>query len=393
MPVVRPRHGAAVLFVTLAGSCVIASAAQPSLHGLGFLPGNAISSATALSADGRTVVGYAANDGEFIDNSFRWTADTGMVRLVYPPDVKFAVPHGTSGDGSVVVGRGTDGVAVVAFRWTESGTRTLPMLNPADRYGEAFDISADGSVIVGISRDADYFDVAVRWDAAGVHALGTLAPPTADARTAIASDVTPNGSVIVGYSPSHNGRYEAFRWTAAGGMVGLGDLPGGEFLSRASGVSDDGSTVVGASAWATLSSAAFRWTADSGMVRLVGMDGASDTSGDGSVVVGSRTDVSGDTAMIWTAADGTRRLDDALRRAGVDTGGWRLRTAFAVSADGLTIAGDGINPAGQNEAYIAVLPEPAAPTAALLRAAAALNRTRNRGRRRVTVYRPGCSGR
>ena len=40
---------------------------------------------------------------------------------------------------------------------------------------------------------------------------------------------------------------EAFRWTTGGGMVGLGDLPGGNFYSDADGVSGDGSVVVGCS--------------------------------------------------------------------------------------------------------------------------------------------------
>lgn len=38
---------------------------------------------------------------------------------------------------------------------------------------------------------------------------------------------------------------EAFRWTSDGGMVGLGDLPGGRFDSFAIGVSADGSVIVG----------------------------------------------------------------------------------------------------------------------------------------------------
>src|SRR5262245_37489475 len=57
-----------------------------------------------------------------------------------------------------------------------------------------------------------------------------------------ANDVSADGSVIVGSSYSASG-LEAFRWTSGGGMVGLGDLPGGSFGSAASGVSADGSVV------------------------------------------------------------------------------------------------------------------------------------------------------
>ena len=46
-----------------------------------------------------------------------------------------------------------------------------------------------------------------------------------------------DGSVIVGYSQSDFGA-EAFRWTESEGMVGLGDLPGGEFYSQALGTAD-----------------------------------------------------------------------------------------------------------------------------------------------------------
>ena len=112
----------------------------------------------------------------------------------------------------------------------------------------------------------------------------------------IATDVTSDGSTIAGYSYSGNGFSEAFRWTAASGMVGLGDLPGGDFFSQANGVSADGSTVVGHSSSAAdagnYDEEAFRWTAAAGMVGLGDLPGgdfysdALDVSADGSTVVG-----------------------------------------------------------------------------------------------------------
>src|SRR3972149_3043660 len=47
--------------------------------------------------------------------------------------------------------------------------------------------------------------------------------------------VSADGSVVMGYGNSASGE-EAFRWTSGGGMVGLGDLPGGVFWREA----DDG---------------------------------------------------------------------------------------------------------------------------------------------------------
>ncbi|MCP9472622.1 MAG: hypothetical protein NNA30_07820, partial [Nitrospira sp.] len=48
--------------------------------------------------------------------------------------------------------------------------------------------------------------------------------------------VSADGAVVVGRSGSTLG-HQAFRWTKATGMVGIGDLPGGDFFSEAAGVS------------------------------------------------------------------------------------------------------------------------------------------------------------
>ena len=85
--------------------------------------------------------------------------------------------------------------------------------------------------------------------------------------------VSADDSVIVGYNSSPSG-HEAFRWTQAGGMVGLGDLPGGDFYSQGWGVSADGSVVVGRSnIVSSLGMEAFRWTEAEGMVGLGDLPG------------------------------------------------------------------------------------------------------------------------
>src|SRR5262249_18011671 len=124
-----------------------------------------------------------------------------------------------------------------------------------------------------------------------------------------------------GYGESAAGR-EASRWTADGGMVGLGRLPGGSSGNTAHGVSADGSVVVGDSG-----STAFRWDATFGML-----------SGRGILIT-----------------------------QGLDPTGWRLDQATGISADGRTIVGVGLNPAGQQEAWIArieavTVPEPSSLT-------------------------------
>jgi probable HAF family extracellular repeat protein len=150
-----------------------------------------------------------------------------------------------------------------------------------------------------------------------------------------ASAVSPDGTVVVGVSASASGT-EAFRWTAAGGMVGLGDLPGGSFSSGASGVSADGAVVVGTGS-SISGSEAFRWTVDGGMVGLGYLPGgssssAADVSADGSVVVGTGSSASGSEAFRWTADGGMAGLG-YLNPAYLDSG------AYGVSADGSVVVG------------------------------------------------------
>jgi probable HAF family extracellular repeat protein len=153
---------------------------------------------------------------------------------------------------------------------------------------------------------------------------------------------------------------EAFRWTSAGGLVGLGDLPGGASRSEANAVSADGSVIVGYDTSAS-GIEAFRWTSAGGMVGLGDLPGgifdseALAVSADGSIVVG-RGDGSAE-PFIWDAVNGMRSLSTVLTDLGLDLSGWDLRTATGISADGSTIVGDGVYNEVE-QAWIAVIPEP-----------------------------------
>ncbi len=95
-------------------------------------------------------------------------------------------------------------------------------------------------------------------------------------------------------------------------MVGLGDLAGGDFGSRAYGVSADGSVVVGTGTSAETGASAF----------------------------------------IWDTTNGMRHLKTALTDYGLDLTGWILVEAWDVSDDGSTIVGEGTNPSGVPEAWM-----------------------------------------
>lgn len=340
---------------------------------LGDLPGGAFDSfATAVSADGSTVVGVSASAAD--TQAYRWTTDAGMVGLGnlgggFPP---LSYPFDVSADGSIVVGGSNSPKGSEAFRWTDASGMVGLGAFPGDERNSsgASGINADGSVIVGggsfFSGGTAYTE-AFRWTAAsGMVGLGDL--PGGNFGSS-AADVSADGSTIVGDSYSGNSFSEAFRWTAASGMVGLGDLPGGEFFSQARGVSADGSTVVGHSrvpVSGNYDHEAFRWTSASGMVGLGDLPGgdfysdAWDVSADGSTIVGESFSDSGREAVRWTNAGGIEPLWDLLLAHGVDPAAdaWtQLIRAWGVSANGNTIVGFGIRN-GNAESFLAIVPEP-----------------------------------
>lgn len=313
---------------------------------LGLLPGPGPivgSSARGLSPNGSIVVGSVFNGATLPTTNwqaFRWTNSGGLVGL---GNLAAGIPGGdttglsVSSDGSVVVGVSAGG----AFRWTAAGGMV------GLGAGTARDVSSDGSVVVGNSGGT-----AFRWTAGG--GLASLGDLAGGAVSSSANSVSADGTVVAGMGTSASGT-EAFRWTAAGGMVGLGDLPGGSFFSDARRIATDGS-IVGFSSSAA-GPEAFRWTSGSGMVGLgvVGVPFRRGISADGTVVVG---DFGGIMPMIWDPTHGTRDLQSVLAPlVGTALDGWELTFAYAISADGLWVAGEGNSPFSPNQAWLAYLPE------------------------------------
>lgn len=302
-----------------------------SFQGLGHLPGTLDTSAQAVSGDGSVVVGWSR------DEPFRWTAEGGMQGLGYLPDSDYGEAFSVSDDGTTVVGymSGRD----QAFRWTQAGG--MQALGGGER---ASDVSADGSVVVGYTRNDRFGNEPFRWTVSGgMQRLGYL--PGGGSETS-ASAVSADGSVVVGSGYSIFAEDDlAFRWTAEDGMQSLGDG-----TSWARDVSADGSVVVGTADGLGV----FRWTAETGMVGLApGVAHA--VSADGSVILGRNADG----PFIWDQQNGVRNLRDMLvNDYGLDLGDWDLREATDISADGLTIVGNGRNPSRYPEPWIATIPEP-----------------------------------
>jgi probable HAF family extracellular repeat protein len=174
---------------------------------LGGPPGTFVlfSGANDVSADGNVIIGSIATVLDPAGQAFRWTSETGVVRLA---ETGRSIGHGVSADGSVVVGGRDLGAGFQAFRWTaQTGMVGLGDLPGGRVLSTANDVSANGMVVVGSGETA--FD-------------GSLSTT------------------------------EAFFWTAGTGMVNLrsflvsqgADLAGWKLIS-AEGVSADGRTIVG----------------------------------------------------------------------------------------------------------------------------------------------------
>jgi probable HAF family extracellular repeat protein len=324
-----------------------------------------------------------------------------------PGGAELSRARAISSDGSVAVGLSTSGSGDEAFRWTRGQAAPLALgdLPGGAFFSEANGVSADGSVVFGFGTNSTGNTEAFRWTApGGMQGLGFL----------------PSGGYVSRvYGSSHDGLAacgenlfqptgappplpitQAFRWTAAGGMQGLGFLPGAGFHSTARSISADGSVVVGWTADSTFANRPFRWTQETGMVDISGgafSGTARGVSADGVWVVGSNsttgrafrwsqatgfTDlgvalgapssaaaavsadgrrvltVSGGRACLWRETTGTMEYLQLMLSIdyGIDMGNWNLTVAQGISADGTTMTGYGINPAGQTQAWVVVIP-------------------------------------
>ena len=314
------------------------------------------SDALDVSADGSTVVGATTKDGV---NYFavRWTADSGM-QITASGTLDWA--NAVSANGGLLVGPKhlENGANAILLNLTND-TTDLGHLPGAPSSVPA-DVSADGSVVVGGAFSAQSRE-AFRWTAAtGMVGLGQMpAAPFGSVARAVSAD----GSVIVGNAypdPPFSVRTIAFRWAADTGMLALHDLPAAGTRGEANGVSADGSVVVGALADGPGDWRGFRWTEQDGMLELPSIStggsiaGAEGVSGDGNVIVGIAYGGS-DTAFAWDSAHGSRSIRSLLDSQNVEVGNWDLQVARDASYDGLTIIGQGINPNGDAEGWIARL--------------------------------------
>jgi probable HAF family extracellular repeat protein len=319
---------------------------------------------SSISGDGSVVLGVMrdpAKDGESI--TFRWGMETGITVLNGASAV--------SADGRVVVGATRSEGYFSIFRWTQAGGMVhVGNLNLNGGYAYGLQTNSDGSVVVGGAYNGvNQEDRAFRWtQAEGMVGLGD----SQRVEFSWASGVSGDGKVIVGSFFDRNEGVRAFRWTESSGMVSLGS-PASNLRSLATGVSADGRVVAGyiVSAFGGTHQA-FRWTEIDGMVKLVGGiatnrdSRANGVSGDGNVVVGSvfRTVPHmfsvGDFVMEvdyrafrWTQQTGMQSVEDWLRANGVRVAADTTIDATATNADGSVVIGQKLDANGRSTAFIA----------------------------------------
>ncbi len=354
----------AAISTLFAASCLSAAAsAAPQFVALGDFDGGAVNSrATAVSNGGAVVVGTATTAAG--RTAFRWTAPQGLQALgPLGPGITESTANSVSDDGDVVTG---------------------------DRFGQA---SAQYSGFVWAATEPlevlpTYMDTSGEWNR---HLIGPV--------------VSPNGSLVAG-GTSSSSRFFVFERSSQ--PVSWGGVD----IGSASSVSDAGVVVAtGSNSFSVtgiyLPTGAipfnhyddypsfllhgalygkFRASADSAIVVGPAMDvnnpviwigGVSpqalsalpgytlDISADASVVVGAvrfpEDPLGSYEAVLWTTGAGMRTVASVLRDDyGIATAfaGWTNTVATAISSDGIAIAGYGTNPAGDTEAWLAIIPEP-----------------------------------
>jgi len=307
---------------------------------MGFTSGTSYSDPLAVSGDGSIVVGCVGGAG-IPCVPVVWTRGSGIQPLpvfIHPnPDSWVpSIARGISDDGDAIVGTCDPG-GVWVLRGAGPAT-TLPGDDPL--------ISGDGLVIASANR---------------LYPSGVLIP-------SLARDISHDGSVVIGSAGSTNPPPNGpFRWTPSGGIEYINGLPNGEAMKFARAVTAAGDAVVGQGR-EELGGGAVLWKTNGTAVQLGDLPGGGTSSNpygisaDGTIVVGASESSSGQEAFLWTNELGMVSLRDYLIDLGV-TGldGWHLTFARAISADGSTIVGVGIDPLGRDQGWIVTTPPPKCP--------------------------------
>ncbi|MEW8014952.1 MAG: hypothetical protein AB2807_09260 [Candidatus Sedimenticola endophacoides] len=263
------------------------------------------------------------------------------------------------------------------FVW-QIGANVLDVGGGGTRGGTMNGVTADGTTAYEANYDPSWTEYTVWEKSSGFHGLDlpsdyTRLPPAGFSYGFWGdpfgvSDIADDGVHLAGSIDFYATDFtEAFIDLAIGQRnVGVKTVirtnlyPGVNFPVQGPSInamSGDGTAVVGKD-----NSAAFRWSYGNNWEYLESYLGAGfssnayDVSEHGHVVVGSVGEAEGSEAFIWDAVNGMRSLQRVLTDIeGLDLTGWTLTSGTAISHDGRTIVGTGINPEGAQEPFWARL--------------------------------------
>src|SRR5579862_667495 len=210
--------------------------------------GNSWGSGYGVSGNGSIAVGLAwtctAAEG------FEWTAKTGNLSLGHPAGNHSSRASAISANGKTIVGFWEDPTGPRRpVRWI--GGKYDLFLGPST-IGEADAVSSDGTLIAGQSPDATGNGVAFFYsDKNGLLSLGTITHSPTD--QSFANGISDKGRVIGWSGDPFGAGTQAFVWTPSGGMKRLenvlnqlgANIPAGTTLTTALSISADGSTLAG----------------------------------------------------------------------------------------------------------------------------------------------------
>ena len=384
-----------LLAAALATSGGLASAqvcgGAPCFQGIGDLPGGAYySRASCLSGDGTRVGGASTTDlstpqpfqGTLAFEPALWDSAGGLVAI------------GELAGGLVsgeVLGLSLDGA--VAVGWSASGNCTVNLQLDAE-YAEGFHWSAgSGMVGMGDSSGGGFYSMARAVSDDGSQIAGVSTTDGAQGSNVFSSRASLGGSWAIDggqalyqslwWSMSRNGQWMVGRriqqwpvgptstilWSQSTGSQTILSVPNQVSSGFwANDVSDTG-VVVGTN-YTTSPHRAWRWTQSGGYEELADLPGgttecfANAVTQDASIIVGHSTTALGREAALWLNPCAVFRLHDVLVAAGVSMpSGWLLQECKDITVNGaeITICGNGLNPAGQPEGWVArfVAPWPA----------------------------------
>ena len=346
------------------------------------------SGVAGLSHNGRIATGVYAT-GLNGAQSWRWTPETGV-----QPIPGFLDAMGMSAWAQPIAGAAldADGHQVAAIAYSNASVVGPVVVGPypggsdVDGYlSSAFGVSDDATA-VGLAYDADGRAIAFSWTAAdGMSRLPVNRPGTASRANGISRD----GRLVFGWNDQTDGFRSGVIWRD-GVPTDLTDALGGP-IGEALAATRDGAVVVGGGYYTADGSEAWRWTAAGGaqpigvlpnamahvaaapapVARSPRIDLASPfavpildgflpaesfafaVSDDGNVIVGASGVWPIRTASIWTPGTGLQPLADYVTARGVTVPeNWTLAAATAVSADGETIGGWGIDADGIMAAFL-----------------------------------------